>query len=1347
VSRSARVAVVVSVAVLLALVVSLAGMSAASTPGASPAAPDHSVSQSPTATPRRLGEEVMSDRTATSRTYVSDGGRRVTRVFPQPVNFREGERWRAIDNTLVAADKAGFVHGRANDGDALIPRDLSEPVTVSRGAAWVRFGLRDAQGTATVAGDQASFAGVGDGVDVAYRATNSGVKETLTLAGAEAQSTFVYDIAASDGLHARTGRGGSVVFGDGEDHDRFVITPPVVWDAAKPSSVTRATNTELITTDTGWRLTVAVDRLWLRDPARVFPVTVDPNVQWIVGGTMRYSGAQRDCTLASDGLADTSLCSDPTLTVGSDASRSYKSLLYFDARSVIPQDSTIYDATLLLHAGGTGTAPSSDLRVRRVSSDWTDAATWNTRDGSAAWTTPGGDVGSATSDVGAPSPVDALNSWYYLHVPAELVQGWIWGDDPDYGLQVAADAGSPTQTYTFESTDGDPYKWPAIDLYWEEDQGDRSAYTQDTQKLTDHSQLAVNVASGNLTYTERDLTLPGSPELAVTRRWSAVGSYTPGAFARGWTDTYEGTGVRRNADDSLLFSDQTGAQYRFAPGSAAGTFVTPAGLDVSMCQIGVASGCGNDGVGGGPSYKLTDNGSGLRFYYWHPSGALGAIKDSDGNLVDLDWQTDAITISGQGRQLTYHRDLDGYTPVIGDGDHTVLYHRDVLDDDRLASVTDEDANTTHYDYNDDGYLTKITDPDGRQTRIEWEWVEDFGSWRTAKITRVLDPDDPTDPTKNPTTTYTYDTANRTTVATDPAGNATTDVTDDGQTTYTYDKHLHVTSATPGDSALPDSPTWPVDDTWDTTRPSSQPSGPWHDLAGGYVDGQGTTSVTLASTDPAAPNGTVSGVRRMALERDGSTQPVAAETTCSVTTNPPSSCPATVNQTLSIGESALTEGAHTFRQVTQDLAGHTSTSMAWTVGVDRTPPGQASAFVGYFDETTNVADIEWDPAVDQPAADGTPGSGVASYTYRWRHDSGVWSGWISTISPGTDLPSSAVGDEFDIEVQAYDAVGNLGAGVSEHIVTVATPDTSDCMAHETGGYPASCIDADMHETPMDEDDEGESVSLTGDVGPSTFGVQPMTTGPSRTGYHITVHEDSDAPYHTPLGKRWATIRNRGGKWVIGNAHQGWQFASDYEEDSVPTTGGSTRPWYRGRTINPSGVIPVTTPNSGEHSTGCGWIVNSNATPDFDPDDNAECGLGTGLNVMDLEEFTLMTNCPPRDQIPVDSHGEKVAHCTHGTMVYLTHAAEMCADVAMTPMGQTDTDCVAPIGDTLSAGTCVKWRYITSDNKWVMISDERRTNQAGRWVFIPRTSLVANARRLPNILTHGRQGNCPGSLPRG
>ena len=795
-SRSRRAAGVVLLAALVAVVVGLVGGASGATPAATSVAvapSDPSLSTPPAASEPDLGEEVPSARTASSRTFRTPDGRMVTRLYPQPVNFRDRGGWRAIDTTLVPADRAGYVHPRANDGDVLVPQSLVDPFIVSRGGDSVRFTLQSQSGQAQVNGDEATFRSAGDGVDAAYRATTTGVKETLTLNRADAQHSFVYDVSASAGLAPRHSRDGSIVFADPQGHDRFVFRAPLAWDSATPASVSHAAALAIAPVQGGWRLTLDVDATWLASPRRQFPVTVDPNVQWITGGTMRYSGAQRDCTLSS-ATPSTSLCSDPDLKVGSDAAGTYKALLFFDARSAIPQDSTIYSAQLLAHVGGSGTAPASNLRVRRITSSWTNAATWSTRDGSAAWGTAGGDVGSGTDDVGSPLSVSGLNNWYQFPVPAGLVQSWIWGDNPDYGLQLSADAGSPAQVYSLESTEGDPNKWPALDLYWWEDQGSAGFYTLDRQQLSDSTELAVNVANGQMSVTANELDLPGTAglDLGITRVWQSVRAYDQANFALGWYLGYDETWTHDDADGSVFYIDMTGHHSRFAP-AGTGTYLTPSGVNATLCKIGVATGCTSDGLGTGYKYRLTENKSGRKYYYSN-GGRIAAIKDRNNNTITFDWQTSTATIHGtQGRAVTISIDASGYMTSLTDGTRTASYTRDA--NNMLATSTDLGGKTWHYEYDSDGNLTKITDPLGHETRIEWQSVPDFGSWRATKVIRVLDATDPTNPLKNPTTTYSYDPANHTTVVTNPVGNSTTSDPNDGQTTYHYDKQLRVTKAT------------------------------------------------------------------------------------------------------------------------------------------------------------------------------------------------------------------------------------------------------------------------------------------------------------------------------------------------------------------------------------------------------------------------------------------------------------------------------------------------------------------------------------------------------------------------
>ncbi|WP_027007873.1 DNRLRE domain-containing protein [Conexibacter woesei] len=973
------------------------------------------------------GTEVVDRRTADTETFERTDGSFVTRVYPEPVHFRDGSSWRSFDSELVAASADGYLHPRANDGDALIPRDLSDPFALRHDGDWIRFTLdgADEASSAQVDGDTASFDGVAEDTDAAYQAVNDGLRETLTLASPDAPSSITYSFAASADLTPNEQDDGSIAFAGDDGAVAFRIAAPVVWDSTE--AVSHAASLRIVPAGDGWKLTLAVDQAWLADPARRFPVTVDPDIYWS-GSNLRHHGATQDCTLAS-GTPTTSQCTNAQLRVGSDASNTYKSLLSFDVRSAIPQDSTVYDSTLLLYQPGTRSQSASNLAVRPVNSSWTNAATWNTRDGSTAWVTPGGDTGTP---VGPATSVGSQGYWYYLGVPADTITAWVQGTQPNNGLQLAANTGSPRVTYSFVSTDGSANQWPALDVYWEEDGGARAAYTEDTQRLDDHTQVSVNVANGNLTYTTRDATLAGSSgdlDIAVNRLWQSSASNDYASFGRGWYQNFEQTNLRENTDGSVLVRDETGAAYRFAPGNSAGTFTPPAGLDATLCVIqDTGTSCPRDGVAD-VKYRLTYNATGRRYYFYN-SGLLRAIRDTAGHQLTYAISGQTARISGSGsRQVTLTNNVvNDMATSLSDGTSVSTYLQGGPNNDWLAQSTDANNNVTRYEYNTNGYLTRVSDSQGHDTRIEWQSVPDYGAWRATKITRVLDTAHPADPTRNPTTTYTYSPTTRTTVVTDAAGNATATPTDDGQTTYTYDNALHVTSASPRTSALPPAPAWsPADSQGDTTRPTSTPSGDLYN-DGLYVDGRGTTNITLGATDPAASSGgTISGIRRVALEEgDNASQPTASQSTCSDPTSPPRTCPASVSPTLAVDESGLSEGAHHFRQVTQDLAGNTSVSPPWAVNVDRTGPGIVPWFFDDYDDETGTTFISWLPVADPALSGGIPGSGLQSYTYQYAVDGGTWSTPVTTTQPSFAIAGLVSTSRVSLQISTVDNAGNAGA---------------------------------------------------------------------------------------------------------------------------------------------------------------------------------------------------------------------------------------------------------------------------------------------------------------------------------
>jgi hypothetical protein len=130
-----------------------------------------------------------------------------------------------------------------------------------------------------------------------------------------------------------------------------------------------------------------------------------------------------DDTYIKGGSPLTNFGSDNELEVRPDSGSDRRGLLKFDLGS-IPANSTITSATLYLYSQDSKAGQTT--YIYRVTSNWSEnSATWST------WTLPGGDFDSDTS--------------YFTFLPAQsncmltldltsLVQAWVDGTSPNYGL-------------------------------------------------------------------------------------------------------------------------------------------------------------------------------------------------------------------------------------------------------------------------------------------------------------------------------------------------------------------------------------------------------------------------------------------------------------------------------------------------------------------------------------------------------------------------------------------------------------------------------------------------------------------------------------------------------------------------------------------------------------------------------------------------------------------------------------------------------------------------------------------------------------------------------------------------
>lgn len=230
------------------------------------------------------GHEDVSQRTANRSVFVNADGTDTARVYAEPIHYRTADgTWADIDTTLVhqpdgtwqeKANSASPVFGATGDSSALL-------ATRPGNGESVAFSLQGATDTAAVvSGNEVSYPGILPDAAVRYSANTAGVKETLVLDNASAPTTWTFPLTLR-GLTASLDKDGAVVLTD--TAGKVVQTVPHGFmrdsnidpasnDGAQSSGVTYA----LAVVGGQQVLRVELDPTWVHDPARVFPIDVDP---------------------------------------------------------------------------------------------------------------------------------------------------------------------------------------------------------------------------------------------------------------------------------------------------------------------------------------------------------------------------------------------------------------------------------------------------------------------------------------------------------------------------------------------------------------------------------------------------------------------------------------------------------------------------------------------------------------------------------------------------------------------------------------------------------------------------------------------------------------------------------------------------------------------------------------------------------------------------------------------------------------------------------------------------------------------------------------------------------------
>ena len=234
-------------------------------------------------------QEVPSLRTAKARTFLNPDGTYTTRTYAAPVNWKDASgHWQTIDNTLVTRSD-GRLHNTSGPLDvSLTPNAASgaDVLAVQAGGASVGFGAPTgtASSAASVASSNAQYTSALPHADLHYSVSGGTVKEDIILhaaPGGGADAVYRFPLHAN-GVTPRQDPNGGVGLYDASGNEALVIPPGTMTDSyVDPHLGSGATAPVQVSLDQSGATPVVVvtaSGTWLADPARVYPVTIDPSV-------------------------------------------------------------------------------------------------------------------------------------------------------------------------------------------------------------------------------------------------------------------------------------------------------------------------------------------------------------------------------------------------------------------------------------------------------------------------------------------------------------------------------------------------------------------------------------------------------------------------------------------------------------------------------------------------------------------------------------------------------------------------------------------------------------------------------------------------------------------------------------------------------------------------------------------------------------------------------------------------------------------------------------------------------------------------------------------------------------
>jgi RHS repeat-associated protein len=647
--------------------------------------------------------EVVEKRESRIKHYIKDDKTYEAVVYESDVHYKEGNKWKDIDNTLIkkvdGADKVlenkqnnvKVKFADSTDKGKLVkikkdkyeiswnidtPNKVLAEVQQNDSSQLNKLTENEREVALPNITSTIDYKEIYENVNLQYKIIGDDIKENIILNKNIDNPVFKFNLKTKYLIPKLSKENNTISFYDEADPSNqvFVMNAPFMYDSKGNQS--QDIKIDLQEEKGNYILIIEANKQWLDSQERLYPVTIDPAVETPIGSkqikdvhvSQKYSGTNyRDSVMLKvSGRGSTSL-----------ANRTY---LSFNLPTLTSADLVI-DARLRLSLYKDNPA-NDQVNVHKVSSPW-DSSTvkWSYMPG---FNSKIEDFEVVNGKKGAPF------SWNITNV----VKDW-YTTGKNYGLMLKNNdeaLSSYTEFYSSDNSDSYQLFRPYITINYINNTGLEDYWTYHSQDIGRAGTSYINDYNGNLILTHDDVSTNGSRmPLNLYHVYNTNDINSP--------DIGYGRGFRLNLSQRIMpqtiggeqyyvYTDEDGTKHYLKRIPNQNNYADESGLNLTMA-INASNREQMYTVKDKNDNKIIFNSSGYPVY----------IKDNNDNTVKLEYSGTILKkiTDGSGRATVLNTDLSG----------------------RLLSIVDPSNRTTTYTYTS-GLLTKITYPDGKYTTYTYD---------------------------------------------------------------------------------------------------------------------------------------------------------------------------------------------------------------------------------------------------------------------------------------------------------------------------------------------------------------------------------------------------------------------------------------------------------------------------------------------------------------------------------------------------------------------------------------------------------------------------------------------------